>query len=81
VNPPMILYFDRQTHLLKRVDWRNDFYRFSDWRQLDGLKYAAKTSIFKISTGKAWFHHEITSLERTDSNFTRKESDKPKSQK
>ena len=64
VTPSMKLYFDKQTHLLKRVDWWDDFYRFSDWRELGGLNYAARTSIFKLKTGKAWFHHEITSLER-----------------
>ncbi len=64
VTPSMKLYFDKQTHLLKRVDWRDDFYRFSDWRELDGLNYSARTSIFKLKTGKAWFHHEITGLER-----------------
>lgn len=64
VTPAMKLYFDQQTHLLKRVDWRDDFYRFSDWRELDGLKYAARTSLFKLRDGKPWFHHEITGLER-----------------
>lgn len=64
VTPSMKLYFDRKTHLLKRVDWREDFYRFRDWRDLDGLKYSARTSIFKLKTGKAWFHHEITGLKR-----------------
>lgn len=64
VTPAMKLYFDQQTHLLRRVDWRDDFYRFSDWREIDGLKYAARTSLFKLRDGKPWFHHEITGLER-----------------
>ncbi len=67
VAPAMKLYFDKDTHLLRRLDWRDDFYRFSDWHDHDGLKYAAKTSIFKLKTGKAWFHHEITSIERLSS--------------
>lgn len=64
VTPAMKCYFDRETHLLKRLDWRGDFYRFSDWREHDGLRYAAKTIIFKLKDGKPWFFHEITSLER-----------------
>ena len=64
VTPAMKLYFDRETHLLKRLEWRDDFYRFSDWREHDGLKYAAHTVIFKLKTGKAWFYHDITGVER-----------------
>lgn len=64
VNPAMKLWFDKETLLLRRLDWRGDFYRFSDWREHDGVKYAASTVIFKIKTGKAWFYHEITGVER-----------------
>jgi hypothetical protein len=64
ITPAMDLYFDPATHLLARFDWRSDFYRFSDWKEHDGLKYAAKTIIFKKASGKPWFFHEITELER-----------------
>jgi hypothetical protein len=64
VMPPMKFYFDHETHLLHRLDWRSDFYRFSDWKEHDGLRYAAKTIIFKLKDNKPWFYHEITSLER-----------------
>lgn len=64
VTPPMKFYFDKQTHLLQRLDWRGDFYRFSDWREHDGLRYAAKTVIFKLAGGKPWFFHDITALQR-----------------
>lgn len=64
ITPPLELYFDRETKLLVRMDWRSDIYRFSEWREHDGVKFAAKTIIFNKETGKPWFHHEITELER-----------------
>ncbi len=64
VTPPMKFYFDKETHLLHRLDWRSDFYRFTDWKEHDGLRYAAKTIIFKLKGEKPWFFHEITSVER-----------------
>lgn len=64
VTPAMDLYFDQATGLLHRLDWRGDFYRFSDWKEHDGLKYASRTILFKKKDGKPWFFHEITELER-----------------
>lgn len=64
VTPAMDFYFDKETSLLHRLDWRGDFYRFSDWREHDGLKYASRTILFKKKDGKPWFFHEITALER-----------------
>ncbi len=64
VDPAMKFYFDKETSLLHRLDWRGDFYRFSDWKELDGLRYAAKTIIFKLKDSKPWFFHEVTELER-----------------
>lgn len=64
VTPAMDFYFDKETALLHRLGWRGDFYRFSDWKEHDGLKYASKTIIFKVKDGKPWFFHEITELER-----------------
>lgn len=64
VTPAMEFYFDKETSLLHRLDWRGDFYRFSDWREHDGLKYASRTILFKKKDGKPWFFHEITALER-----------------
>lgn len=64
VTPAMDFYFDKETSLLHRLDWRGDFYRFSDWKEHDGLKYASKTIIFKKKDGKPWFFHEVTALER-----------------
>lgn len=64
VTPAMDLYFDKETTLLHRLDWRGDFYRFSEWKEHDGLKYASKTILYKLKGGKPWFFHEITELER-----------------
>ena len=64
ITPPLELYFDKETKLLVRMDWRSDIYRFSEWREHDGAKYAAKTILFKKATGKPWFYHEITEMER-----------------
>jgi hypothetical protein len=64
VTPAMDFYFDKETSLLHRLDWRGDFYRFSDWKEHDGLRYASRTILFKKKDGKPWFFHEITALER-----------------
>lgn len=64
VTPAMDLYFDKETSLLSRLDWRGDFYRFTDWKEADGVKYASKTVIFKKAGGKPWFYHEVTAVER-----------------
>lgn len=64
VTPAMDFYFDKETSLLHRLDWRGDFYRFTDWKEHDGLKYASKTIIFKVKDSKPWFFHEVTELQR-----------------
>jgi len=64
VTPAMDFYFDQETALLKRLDWRADFYRFTDWKEHDGVKYASKTIIFKKKDSKPWFFHEVLEVER-----------------
>lgn len=64
VEPAMDLYFDPETDLLTRLDWRGDIYRFSDWKEHDGAKYASRTVIYKAASGKPWFFHEVTAVER-----------------
>lgn len=64
VTPAMDFYFDSETALLKRLDWRADIYRFSDWKEHDGVKYASKTVILKAKDNKPWFYHEVLELER-----------------
>lgn len=63
IDPSLDMYFDQETRLLTRIDWRRDQHLFSEWKEVDGLKYAAKCTGFK-PTGKAWYHTEILSLER-----------------
>lgn len=64
VDPALDLHFDPTTHRLVRMDWRNDIYRFSDWREVDGAGYHATTVMHKRKTNEPWFHHEILELER-----------------
>lgn len=64
VDPAVDLYFDQTTYQLVRVDWRNDIYRFSEWKEVDGTKYPAKTAMFRRSSGEPWFFHEIVTIER-----------------
>jgi hypothetical protein len=64
VTPAMDLYFDKAASRLVRIDWRNDIHRFSDWKEHDGVKYPAKCTGFKKSTGKPWYFSEIIGLER-----------------
>jgi hypothetical protein len=60
---PMVLVFDAGTKRLARVDWRGDRNVFSDWRQLDGLWYAAKVAGYKAD-GRQWYHTELLEVER-----------------
>ena len=64
IDPAMDLYFDKETKLLSRIGWRGDYYLFSDWKEHDGYKYASRTVIYKKASGKPWFFHEITEVER-----------------
>ena len=63
IDPPLEMYFDRETRRLTRIDWRKDQHVFSDWRDLAGLAYPAKCTGYK-PTGKQWYHTEILELER-----------------
>ena len=64
INPPMDCYFDNETHLLVRIDWRTDTVRFSEWKEHDGAKYASKVVGTKKATGKPWYFTEILEVER-----------------
>lgn len=60
---PMVLVFDAGTKRLLRVDWRGDRNVFSDWRQHDGVWYAARVAGFKPD-GRQWYHTELLEVER-----------------
>ena len=64
VDPAIDMYFDKTTHELVRVDWRNDIYRFSEWKEYDGTKYPSKCAMFRRNSGEPWFFHEIVTIER-----------------
>lgn len=64
VDPAIDMYFDKSTYELVRVDWRNDIYRFSEWKEFDGTRYPAKCAMFRRNSGEPWFFHEIISIER-----------------
>jgi hypothetical protein len=64
VTPPMDIYFDKAESRLVRIDWRSDIHRFSDWKEVDGVKYPAKCIGFKKNTEKPWYFSEIIELER-----------------
>ena len=64
IDPPLDMYFDKKTYELVRVDWRNDIYRFSDWKEYDGTKYPSKCVLYRRTSGEPWFFHEILELER-----------------
>lgn len=66
VTPAMDLHFDPQSLRLVRVDWRDDIYRFSDWREHDGAGFHAQTTIWKKNAVKPWFFHEVVSVERLE---------------
>jgi len=64
ITPAMELYFDKDTNLLVRIDWRSDIYRFSEWLEHDGAKYPSRCIIYKKASGKPWFYHRIAEIER-----------------
>ncbi len=64
VDPAIDMYFDKTTYELVRVDWRNDIYRFSEWKDFDGTRYPAKCAMFRRNSGEPWFFHEIVAIER-----------------
>lgn len=64
VDPAIDMYFNKTTHELVRVDWRNDIYRFSDWKEYDGTKYPSKCAMYRRKSGEPWFFHEIVTIER-----------------
>jgi hypothetical protein len=64
VEPAMTMYFDRETKLLARIDWRTDQHAFSEWKETDGVKYAAKCIGYKTKTGKPWYYSDLLNVER-----------------
>lgn len=63
ITPPLRMYFNKEDKLLARIDWRGSTHRFSEWKELDGLKYASR-AIGYTRGGKAWYQSDILELTR-----------------
>lgn len=63
IEPPMDVWFDAKEHRLAAIDWRKDRHVFSEWKELDGLRYASRVVGHKAD-GKVWYHTRILSVER-----------------
>ena len=64
VEPALDMYFDKAELRLVRIDWKTSIHRFSDWREVDGCRYAAKVAGYRKTTGKPWYFTEIVEIER-----------------
>ena len=64
IEPPMDLYFDRETRLLVRLDWKKQICRFSDWKRFDGFLLPTRCVGYRSNTGKPWYACEIDVVER-----------------
>lgn len=64
VNPALDMYFDKTSYQLVRMDWRDDIYRFLEWKEYDGTKYPAQCVMYRRKSGEPWFFHEISAIER-----------------
>lgn len=64
LEPAMKVYFDKQTKLIARIDWRGSIHRFSEWKDLDGLKYPSRTVGSYAAGDKPWYQTDITELVR-----------------
>ncbi len=67
VSPAMELYFAPDSHLLVRIDWRNDIHRFSDWKTLPRCtRYSSRVVGSRKATGKIWYFDEILEITPLD---------------
>ena len=64
IDPPLDVYFDAKEARLFRIDWRTDTVRFSEWKELDGLKYPSRAIGYKKADGQPWYHSDILELTR-----------------
>lgn len=64
IDPPMTMYFDKETKSLVRIDWRADVHRFSEHKRLGDFRYPARCVGYKKSSGKAWYFSDLVEVER-----------------
>lgn len=62
VDPAMKVYFDKQTNLLARIDWKGSIHRFSEWKEADGFKYPSRTVGSYAAGDKPWYQTDITEI-------------------
>lgn len=60
------LYFNKESGLLARIDWRTYHVTFSDWKEVDGVKYPSK-SFVRTKEGKLHLSTELLEIERLKS--------------
>jgi hypothetical protein len=63
ITPPLDMYFNDELRLM-RVDWKDQYTRFSDWRSFDGLTYPARIVGFYKKDQRQWYISEVLRLER-----------------
>ena len=63
IEPPMDVWFDAQQKLLSAIEWRKDRHVFSEYKELDGLRYASRVVGHKAD-GKVWYHTRVLEFER-----------------
>lgn len=64
IEPPLDAYFLRKHAKLAEIRWRDSRHVFSDWRQVDGVWYAAKCAGFRPKAKDAWYRTTIVEIER-----------------
>lgn len=64
-RPDIDLYFDAETSLLARIDWRKYQIHFSEWKELDGFKYPAQAFV-RNADGSLSLRTELLELERLE---------------
>ena len=65
-RPDLNLYFDKESGLLARIDWRAYNIVFSDWKETDGVKRPSKAFV-RTKDGKLRLWTEFLEFERLKS--------------
>ena len=65
IAPPMDVWLDAKERTLVAIDWRKDRHVFSEWKELDGLRYPSRAVGHKPD-GKPWYHTRILELSRLE---------------
>lgn len=64
-RPDINLYFDNTTGLLAQIDWRTYHIHFSDWKEVDGVKYPSQVFVHK-KDGTLHLRTEFLEMERVN---------------